>query len=311
ACRTVGQKLIEKCLYWANVTMPSEGVCDVEFWPVQILLKTEAAVSADSAGPIVGIEYAIAQARRNGRAPLVSDRPIALRRRAPVVAADIALEIDEPFVVDTMASFHSDDLVNPLLPLRCETGITAKGRLQLDRAVQVEIARAEGCVDPPIGICSRDSHSAVCRGDRLVEGQAGVHAERSRTPFDEAQADPEEGCADDEIFVVGDEADRDIALEMREQLEDVGVDGEGGKAANAQAGAQARRPTVDRRLEMPVRQRWHQHGRWRRRGSQVRREARRSREHANRSQNRPCNAPHLAPPKPAAVALNRIPFGNS
>src|SRR5271157_5316444 len=40
---------------------------------------------------------------------------------------------------------------------------------------------------------------------------------------------------------------------MREQLEDVGVDGEGGKVAYAQAGAQARRPAVDRRLEMPRR----------------------------------------------------------
>src|SRR5208282_1167177 len=157
----------------------SEGVCDVEFWPVQILLKTEAAAAAVGGGLIVAIEYAIAEARRNGLAPLVSDRPIALRRRAPVVAADIPLKVDEPFVVDAMACFQADDLVNPLLPLRRETGITAKGRLQLDRAVQVEIARAEGCVDPPIGICSRDSHSAVCRGDRLVEGQAGVHAERS------------------------------------------------------------------------------------------------------------------------------------
>src|SRR5208282_1435516 len=168
----------------------SEGVCDVDFRPVQILLKTEAAAAAVGGGLIVDIEYAIAQARREGLIPLVSDRPIALCRCAPVVAADIPLEIEEPFVVDTMACFHSDDLVNPLLPLRCETGITAKGHLQVDRAVQVEIARAEGCVDAPIGICSGDSDSAVGRGGRLVDGQAGVHAERSRTPFDEAQADP-------------------------------------------------------------------------------------------------------------------------
>src|SRR5208282_3980650 len=206
----------------------SEGVCDVEFWPVQILLKTEATAAAVGGGLIVGIEYAIAQARRNGLAPPVSDRPIALRRRAPVVAADIPLEIDEPSVVDTMASFHTDDRVNPILPLRCDAGITAKGRLQVDRAVHVEIARAENCVDSPIGTCSRDSHPAVGRGRRLVDGQAGVHAEGPRPPFDEAQADPEEVCADDEIFIVGDEADGDIALEMREKLEDVSVDGEGG-----------------------------------------------------------------------------------
>src|SRR5208282_2483617 len=208
----------------------SEGVCDVEFWPVQILLKTEAAAAAVGGGLIVGIEYAIAQARRKGLVPLVSDRPIALRSRASVVPADIPLEIDEPFVVDTMACFHSDDLVNPLLLLRCETGVTAKGHLQVDRAVHVEIARAEGCVDAPIGICSGDSDSAVGRGGRLVDGQAGVHAvERSLPPFDEAQADPEEVCADDEIVIVGDETDGDVALEMREKLEDVGVDGEGGK----------------------------------------------------------------------------------
>src|SRR5271157_5657013 len=231
----------------------SEGVSDVEFRPVQILVKTEAAAAGVGGGLIVDIEYAIAHARRNGLAPLVSDRPIALRRPAPVVAADIPLKVDEPFVVDTMECFHSDDLVNPLLPLRRQTGITGKGRLQLDRAVQVEIARADDSVDPPIGICSRDSHPAVRRGDRLVEGDAGVHAERSRTPFEEAQADPEEVCADDEIVIVGDEADWDITLEMREKLEDVGVDGEGGKVAYAQAGAQARRPAVDRRLEMPGR----------------------------------------------------------
>src|SRR5271157_573853 len=140
----------------------SEGVGDVEFRPVQILVKTEAAAAAVGRGLIVDIDYAIAHARRNGLAPLISDRPIALRRRAPVVAADIPLKVDEPFVVDTMACFHSHDLVNPLLALRCETGITAKKvRLQVERAVHVEIAGTEDSVDAPIGICSRDSHSAV------------------------------------------------------------------------------------------------------------------------------------------------------
>src|SRR5271166_200699 len=169
-----------------------ECVRDVEFRPVHSLLETEAAAAGIGRGLIVGIEDAIAQARRNGLAPLVPDRPIALRRRAPVVAADIPREIDEPFVVDTMACFHSDDLVSPLFPLRCEPGITGKGHLQLERAIHVEIARAEGCVDAPIGICSRDSHASVGRGERLVEGHAGVRAESALTPFEEAQADPEE-----------------------------------------------------------------------------------------------------------------------
>src|SRR5271165_267263 len=228
----------------------SEGVCDVEFRPVQILVKTEAAAAGVGGGLIVDIEYAIAHARREGLAPPVSDRPKALRRRAPVVAADVPFEVDEPFVVDAMACFHAEDLVNPLLPLRRQTGITGKGRLQLDRAVHIEIARAEDSVNAPVGICSRDSHAAVRRGDRLVESDAGVHAERSGTPFEEAQANPEEVCADNEIVIVGDDAHRDYALDMREKLEDVGVDGEGGKVAYAQAGAQARRPAVERRFEM-------------------------------------------------------------
>src|SRR5271167_4577950 len=117
----------------ARASRGSKGVCDVDFWPVQILLKTKAAAAGVGGGPIVGIEYAIAQARREGRVPLVSDRPIALRRRAPVVAADIPLKVDEPFVVDTMARFHSDNLVNPLLLLRRQTVIPAKGDLQVER----------------------------------------------------------------------------------------------------------------------------------------------------------------------------------
>ena len=86
-----------------------------------------------------------------------------------------------------------------------------------------------------IRIYSRDSHSAVGCGERLIEGQAGVHSEGSRTPFDEAQADPEEVRADDEIVIVGDDAHRDYSLDMREKLEDVGVDGEAGKVAYAPA----------------------------------------------------------------------------
>ena len=152
-----------------------------------------------------------------------------------------------------MARLHSDDLVDPRLLLRCETGITAKRRLQLDRAVQVEIARAKGSVDAPIGRCSRDPHSAVGRCERLVERDAGVCAERSLTPFDDSQAHPEEAQADNEIVIVGDEADRDKALEMGEKLEDVGRDGEARKVAYAHAGVQARRPAVDRRFEMPRR----------------------------------------------------------
>ena len=151
-----------------------------------------------------------------------------------------------------MACFHSDDLVNPLLPLRCETGITAKGHLQVDRAVQVEIARAEESVDPPIGICSRDSHPAVGRGDVSLRVRPAFTPKGPAT-FDEPQADPEKVCADDEIVIVGDDAHWDIAFEMREKLEDVGVDGEGGKAAYAQAGVEARRPAIDRRFEMPCR----------------------------------------------------------
>src|SRR5208283_2479956 len=88
----------------------SEGVRGVEHWPPHSVLKAEAAVAAVGGGLIVDVEHAKAHARRKRLVPFVSDCPVGLRRRAPAIAARIRLEIEEPFVVDPMARFHSDDL---------------------------------------------------------------------------------------------------------------------------------------------------------------------------------------------------------
>ena len=94
--------------------------------------------------------------------------------------------------------------------------------------------------------------AASTKLDSVLAGMTGAQAKVAadfKAVWDQFKATREKeiipaiykGNADDEIVIIGDGAHRDDALEVAKKLEDVGVDGEGRKGAEARVNVRVRR----------------------------------------------------------------------